>query len=717
MLHPYRPFDLTRCVKCAFAVVLVASVAFGRTALATSSGQAPALAPSSSGTVVLVSTEAELQSAVRTAVSNTTIAIAPGKYELSSTLFLIGIDHVTLRGTTGNRNDVVLVGKGIANDRYENVPSGISTNGQLITIADLTIRDVFHHAIVFEAGAASPRVHNVRLVDSGQSFIVAGSESGQSGVGQGVVEYSVLEYTSSARDDRGGGVEVHTGAGWTIQHNLFRNIRAPLGQLAGPAVGFQDGSRNAIVAGNTFVNCQREVSMGSKERPSHDNAGGIVRNNFIYRSPDIQGEAAIMAADSPDTAIVHNTVVLNGAYASPIEYRYNGTERVFIANNLLDGRIQARDGAKASVSSNYRGALPSLFVNAAAGDLHLVPTATVAIDQASVLDIVRDDWDGDLRPQGRGADLGADELVVAKTPEAGAPSVGADAPLSTAGTTKNGPVALAAAASTLASPWSAGDIGSPALAGSAAFDAGVWTVVGSGSDIWGTSDQFQFAYESMTGDGEIVARVASLTNTNSWAKAGVMIRNTLSANSTHAFVAVTPANGVAFQRRRTTGGTSTHTAGAARTAPYWVRLVRAGSVFSGYSSADGATWTLVGTSTITMGSTVFVGLAVTSHRSSARATATFTNVSAALVTFTPSVDNDTQVTSYRIDTFVNGTNPASATPVASMDLGKPALVNGNMSADISRLLAPLPPGGYFATVVAIGPQGSTASAPSNSFTR
>ena len=84
--------------------------------------------------------------------------------------------------------------------------------------------------------------------------------------------------------------------------------------------------------------------------------------------------------------------------------------------------------------------------------------------------------------------------------------------------------------------WTDQDIGSPSLVGSASLSGGTFTVKASGADIWGTADQFHFVYQQLSGDGEIVARVASIQNVNVWAKAGVMIRETLDANSKHAMV-------------------------------------------------------------------------------------------------------------------------------------------------------------------------------------
>jgi phosphatidylserine/phosphatidylglycerophosphate/cardiolipin synthase-like enzyme len=175
--------------------------------------------------------------------------------------------------------------------------------------------------------------------------------------------------------------------------------------------------------------------------------------------------------------------------------------------------------------------------------------------------------------------------------------------------------------------WASRDIGSVAAAGSASFSGDTWTLRGSGADIWGAADEFHFASRTMTGDGTVLARVGSVTNTDLWTKAGVMIRETLTAGSKHAAMFVSAGKGLAFQRRAATGGVTTNTSGGAGTAPNWVAIVRSGTTFSAYGSTDGSTWTLVGSETISMGSTVYVGLALTSHRDGTLASATFTNVS------------------------------------------------------------------------------------------
>ena len=80
---------------------------------------------------------------------------------------------------------------------------------------------------------------------------------------------------------------------------------------------------------------------------------------------------------------------------------------------------------------------------------------------------------------------------------------------------------------------------------------------------------------------------------------------------------MTPGNGVTWQSRSSTGGSTGNSATASLIAPYWVKLVRSGNTFTGYRSPDGVTWTQQGTSqTFTMATTAYVGLALTSHNSS-----------------------------------------------------------------------------------------------------
>jgi regulation of enolase protein 1 (concanavalin A-like superfamily) len=370
-------------------------------------------------------------------------------------------------------------------------------------------------------------------------------------------------------------------------------------------------------------------------------------------------------------------------------------------------------------------------------------------------------------------------------------------------------------------PWATSDVGSPSTAGSASAASGVFTVSGTGWDIWDTMDQFRFVYQRVTGDTQIVARVATLEAAHAWAKGGVMIRSALTGGASHASLFATKANGWSFQRRMYDDGLSESTSKGG-VAPGWVRLVREGQFISAYHSSDGSNWTLVGTETVQMQDAVYIGFAVTSHDPAATAVGTFSNavvsvpshtntpptvsitapgaganftapasivISAAAsdsdgsvgevtffangvligtataapfsiswpnvvagsyslvavardnegatntshgvaitvasapapvltshVAFTPPVDYALNVTSVEVQ-LRRATDPVSAAPVATRNLGKPTSNGSDVFVDISTLVDPLPAGSYYAIVVATGPGGAAASAPSPAFAK
>ncbi|HEX4055795.1 MAG TPA: glucoamylase family protein [Tepidisphaeraceae bacterium] len=180
--------------------------------------------------------------------------------------------------------------------------------------------------------------------------------------------------------------------------------------------------------------------------------------------------------------------------------------------------------------------------------------------------------------------------------------------------------------------WTDNDIGSPAIGGSADYDApsDTNTISGNGSDIWGMADQFNFASTTMTGNGSVLTYVDSITNTNAWAKAGVMIRNDITAGSAFAAVLVSPTNGITFEWRTTAGGSANQEisspAGGPTPAPVGLELTRSGNSFTAYYSTDGITWIQVGPSqTVALNTTALAGLAVTSHNTGALCTAAFSS--------------------------------------------------------------------------------------------
>jgi len=175
--------------------------------------------------------------------------------------------------------------------------------------------------------------------------------------------------------------------------------------------------------------------------------------------------------------------------------------------------------------------------------------------------------------------------------------------------------------------------------GSFGYDAatGVYTITARGTDIWnnkrarewGLHDEFHYAYKRLSGAGTIVVKALRVTNTNAWAKAGVMIRQTLDANSVHAMMVITPGQGVAFQYRATAGlDSTTNLQQTGIVTPQWLKLERdAAGNFTAYYSSNGSTWTQLGTPiNIAMQGDVYIGLALTSHAAGTTCVAEFSDV-------------------------------------------------------------------------------------------
>jgi hypothetical protein len=171
--------------------------------------------------------------------------------------------------------------------------------------------------------------------------------------------------------------------------------------------------------------------------------------------------------------------------------------------------------------------------------------------------------------------------------------------------------------------------GNPAYVGSFVEEpAGTYTMSGSGADIWGGADEFHFAFKEATGASSITAKVESLDNTDPFAKAGVMIRDTLEAGSRNIAVFITPENGVRFQYRAADGGTTERYFTEGITAPQWVKLeLTAGGLVRAYYSANGTTWNRFDLTQIRMDMPVYIGLAVTSHNPALACEAKFSRVS------------------------------------------------------------------------------------------
>ncbi len=294
-------------------------------------------------------------------------------------------------------------------------------------------------------------------------------------------------------------------------------------------------------------------------------------------------------------------------------------------------------GAAASFSATFAPFSATVMVMSPANQPPVTPTGLVASRSNAVASL---SWDGSA---------GADSYIVKRSTTSGSGYTNiatgvtatsfADAGLvngttyyyvvaatNVYGVSPDSAEASAAPVVAVPPPWQTQDVGAVGVAGSSLYANEVFTVSGAGADIQGFADAFRFDYMTVTGDCTIIARVASVQGIDPWSKVGVMIRSGLGANAANAFMALTLGNGVTWQSRLTDGGGTSWNQTTGLNAPYWVKLVRSGTLFTGYRSSDGSTWTQQGIVTNSMVSTVYVGLAVTSHNSSSLGTATFDNV-------------------------------------------------------------------------------------------
>lgn len=206
-------------------------------------------------------------------------------------------------------------------------------------------------------------------------------------------------------------------------------------------------------------------------------------------------------------------------------------------------------------------------------------------------------------------------------------------------TTTSSGVTVTVNNATLPSPWQTQDIGTVGAAGSASYSSGTYTVAGAGAGIWWAADEFRFVYQAITGDCSITTRVVSVQNTGGaggWEHGGIMVRESLNANAAFSGLYETATHGILFESRTATGATAGSVANdTSEPWPYWLKLVRSGNTFTASRSSDGVNWTVLGSQSITMASTVYVGLAVTSQVDATPGTAVFDNLTAVAGDFTP----------------------------------------------------------------------------------
>jgi hypothetical protein len=429
------------------AALLLAMAVLGRRSLlssvalplrwgAQSGAHCPSLSPPT-GNTVTVSTVAQLQVAVNQLTSNTTILLADGTYDLDGAYLWIDVPNVTLRSASGNRKAVILDGG------YQTAEI-ITIAASNVTVADLTLRRAETHPIhvVSTDGdhTLNTLIYNVHIVDPGQQAIKVNPNAARTYFpDNGTVACSRIELTDAGRSQvwvingscYTGGVDGHQARGWTVRDNTIEGFWCQ-NDLAEHGIHFWTGSRDTVVERNVLVDNARGIGFGLGANDggrtygddpcpgagSVGHYGGVIRNNFVFAgrvalfASEYGFDCGVCLAQACGTDVLHNSVVSTQAPFSSIEWRFDRTD-LLIANNLVSHNLQDRGGT-AVLAGNLESAPLSLFVDGAGGDLHLVSSASAAIDRGVALPsgVCDEDMDGHPRPTGAARDIGADEYYV-----------------------------------------------------------------------------------------------------------------------------------------------------------------------------------------------------------------------------------------------------------------------------------------------------------------
>lgn len=166
----------------------------------------------------------------------------------------------------------------------------------------------------------------------------------------------------------------------------------------------------------------------------------------------------------------------------------------------------------------------------------------------------------------------------------------------------------------LPKPWLHADLGDVRRAGDAEFRQSAFRVRSAGTNAVGTADACHWVFQPVADRCEVVTRISKVQWTDPWARAGLMMRESLDPGARSVFVSVSSARGGVFQSREATRGESVVSLTHDMAVPVWLKLKREGDDFLAFKSRNGMQWTLVERAILRMAKNYYAGLAVVAVR-------------------------------------------------------------------------------------------------------
>jgi hypothetical protein len=375
----------------------------------------------------------ELDAAVSAALAGDEIVLQPGVYQLTRTINL-SRPRLTVRGATGNREDVLLRGGGM---NTRGVDEGVSVAANDITIRDLSLEEFYFNGIHTRAENDVDRctISNVKTINIGERHI-KGSRDPNSATKMSddfTIERVWMLQTKPRNGHPDTSVDYIGGIDMMAMKNLvIRDCRAEgivsSANGGNAAIFLWQGIQNVTLERNQILGCAKGIALGNPAAPAANLPtgawhcdGAIIRNNMVLRGPWTTGNnIGLELASAKNVTVAHNTF-----YSAQADYfrliSFSETPpglvtNIFLQNNIIRGRIYSTTQGKnwTSISNIIDGAgtviVPGWFTAATNANFHLTPQARPALDAGETTPTVSDDFDQETRPDGLRPDVGADEF-------------------------------------------------------------------------------------------------------------------------------------------------------------------------------------------------------------------------------------------------------------------------------------------------------------------